>query len=81
MPRQGNFAGRKYFNIRRDHPDAGYVSDPYASRLRGGSPSIALTRRRSNRDGSSAGIVLIAINLEYFHTLFAGLALGPHGST
>jgi hypothetical protein len=67
--------------VQRDHPDAGlYISDPYQSRLRGGSPSIGLTRRLSHPDGSFAGIVLLAVNLEYFHHLFAGLSLGPHGS-
>ncbi len=81
VPRRANFADRKYFTIHRDNPGVGlYVSDPYESRLRGGAPSIALTRRVSNPDGSFAGIVLLSVNLEYFHTLFEGLALGPHGS-
>ncbi|RQR47257.1 diguanylate cyclase [Burkholderia sp. Bp9126] len=81
IPRRGNFADRKYFTIHRDNPNAGlYVSDPFASRLRGGIPSIALTRRISHPDGSFAGIALTAINLEYFHKLFSGLALGSHGS-
>lgn len=81
VPRKGNFADRDYFSVQRDNPAAGvYVSDPYASRLREGTPSIALTRRISNPDGSFAGIVLLSVNLEYFHTLFAGLSLGPHGS-
>ncbi|MCA8222402.1 sensor domain-containing diguanylate cyclase [Burkholderia sp. BC1] len=81
VPRHGNFSDRKYFTIHRDRADVGlYVSDPFASRLRGGTPSIVLSRRVSNPDGSFAGVALIAINLEYFHKLFAGLALGPHGS-
>lgn len=81
IPRKGNFADRRYFTIQRDNPHAGlYVSDPYTSRLRNGSPSIALTRRLSNPDGTFAGIVLLAVNLEYFHDLFAGLSMGPHGS-
>ncbi|MET3823282.1 diguanylate cyclase (GGDEF)-like protein [Burkholderia sp. PvR073] len=81
VPRRGNFADRKYFTVHRDNPDAGlFVSDPFTSRLRGGSPSIGLTRRLSNPDGSFAGVVLIAVNLEYFHNLFAGLSLGQHGS-
>lgn len=45
-----------------------------------GAPSIGLTRRISNPDGSFAGVVLIALNLEYFHPLFTGLSLGQHGS-
>ncbi|AIO74018.1 sensor domain-containing diguanylate cyclase [Burkholderia multivorans] len=81
VPRHGNFSDRKYFTVHRDRADVGlYVSDPFASRLRGGTPSIVLSRRVANPDGSFAGVALIAINLEYFHKLFAGLALGPHGS-
>ncbi|WP_322081359.1 sensor domain-containing diguanylate cyclase [Burkholderia sp. BCC1972] len=81
VPRQGNFSDRKYFTVHRDNPDVGlYVSDPFASRLRGGSPSMVLSRRVSNPDGSFGGIALIAINLEYFRQLFAGLSLGQHGS-
>ncbi|MEM5423311.1 sensor domain-containing diguanylate cyclase [Paraburkholderia ferrariae] len=80
-PRKGNFADRPYFTVQRDHPDTGlYVSDPYHSRLRGGAPSIALSRRLSHLDGSFAGVVMIAVNLEYFHELFAGLSLGPRGA-
>ncbi|WP_269504468.1 sensor domain-containing diguanylate cyclase [Burkholderia sp. IMCC1007] len=81
VPRHGNFADRKYFTVHRDDPNVGlYVSDPFQSRLRGGSLSIALTRRISNPDGSFAGVAVIAVNLEYFHQLFAGLSLGQHGS-
>lgn len=81
VPRQGNFADRKYFTVHRDNPNAGlYVSDPFASRLRGGLLSMVLSRRISNPDGSFGGVALIAINLEYFRQLFAGLSLGQHGS-
>ncbi|MGR3906308.1 sensor domain-containing diguanylate cyclase [Burkholderia sp. SR8] len=81
VPRRGNFADRKYFAVQRDNPDAGlYISDPFASRLRGGVLSIGLTRRISNPDGTFGGVVLMAVNLEYFHQLFAGLSLGQHGS-
>ncbi|MGF6812818.1 diguanylate cyclase (GGDEF)-like protein [Paraburkholderia sp. Clong3] len=80
-PRKGNFADRDYFKVQRDNPNAGlYVSAPFRSRLRNGSPSIALSRRVSHPDGSFAGIVLMAISLEYFHDLFGGLSFGPHGA-
>jgi hypothetical protein len=80
-PRAGNFSDRPYFTVQRDNPRAGlYISDPYLSRLRNGTPSIGLSRRLSNPDGSFAGIVLLAVNIAYFHDLFSGLALGPHGS-
>ncbi len=81
VPRKGNFADRRYFTIQSDNPNAGlYISDPFRSRLRQSSPGIALSRRLSHPDGTFAGIVLIAVNLEYFHHLFAGLSLGPRGS-
>ncbi|HDR9172992.1 TPA: GGDEF domain-containing protein [Burkholderia vietnamiensis] len=81
VPRQGNFADRKYFTVHRDNPNAGlYISAPFASRLRAGTLSVALSRRISNPDGSFGGIALIAVNLEYFRQLFAGLSLGQHGS-
>ncbi|WP_175812177.1 sensor domain-containing diguanylate cyclase [Burkholderia contaminans] len=81
VPRHGNFADRKYFTVHRDDPNVGlYVSAPFASHLRGGTSSIALSRRISNPDGSFAGVALITLNLEYFHHLFAGLSLGQHGS-
>lgn len=81
MPRKGNFADRDYFTVHRDEPNIGlYVSAPFHSRLRNGAESIALSRRVSHRDGSFAGIALMAINLEYFHELFGGLSLGQHGA-
>ena len=76
-----NFSDRPYFTVQRDNPNVGlFVSDPYHSRLRRGSPSIALSRRISRPDGSFAGIALVAVQLDYFHHLFSGLQLGPHGS-
>lgn len=80
-PPKMNFSDRRYFTVQRDNPNAGlFVSDPYRSRLRGGSPSIALSRRISRPDGSFDGVVLVAVQLAYFHDLFSGLQLGPHGS-
>ena len=55
VPRKANFSNEPYFVVHRDHPDAGlYVSPPYHSRLRGGSPSIALSRRITKPDGAPA---------------------------
>jgi diguanylate cyclase (GGDEF)-like protein len=80
-PRPGDFSDRTYFTVQRDHPDTGlFISSPYTSRLRGGAPSIALSQRLSNPDGSFAGVAMLALNLEYFRNLFAGLSLGPHGA-
>lgn len=80
-PPKSNFSDRAYFTAQRDRPDVGlYVSDPYRSRIRAGSPSIAISRRISRADGSFGGIALVAIQLSYFHDLFSGLQLGAHGS-
>jgi diguanylate cyclase (GGDEF)-like protein len=80
-PVAANLADRDYFAVHRDHRDAGlFVSHPYRSRLRALDPSIALSRRIDNPDGSFNGIVAIALQLEYFHRLMSGLALGPHGT-
>lgn len=81
VPPNANFSDRRYFTIQRDNPHVGlFISAPYRSRLRGGSPSIALSRRISKPDGSFGGIALVAIQLDYFHHLLTGLELGPHGS-
>ncbi|MGU7769928.1 sensor domain-containing diguanylate cyclase [Burkholderia sp. MR1-5-21] len=81
VPRKGNFSTRKYFTVHRDRPDVGlYISDPYFSKLRDGSPSVALSRRISRPDGSFGGVAVMSIRLEYFHDLFGRLALGERGS-
>jgi diguanylate cyclase (GGDEF)-like protein len=80
-PEPANFADRDYFQAHVATRNAGlYVSHPYRSRMRQLDPSIALSRRIDNPDGSFSGIVVIAVQLEYFHHLMAGLALGPHGT-
>lgn len=81
IPRSANFADRDYFWMQRDNPHLGlYVSQPYRSRLRGGDPSIALSRRLNNADGSFAGVILIAIRLAYIDAFFATLDMGRRGS-
>ncbi|QDW52045.1 MULTISPECIES: GGDEF domain-containing protein [Burkholderia] len=81
VPRKANFGNEQYFTVHRDHPDVGlYVSDPYHSRLRAGSPSIALSRRITRPDGSFGGVAVISIRLEYFQNLFSRLSLGDRGS-
>ncbi|KVP50402.1 sensor domain-containing diguanylate cyclase [Burkholderia ubonensis] len=81
VPRTANFGNEPYFTVHRDRPDVGlYISDPYRSRLRNGSPSIALSRRISQPDGSFGGVAVMSIRLEYFQDLFARLTLGERGS-
>ncbi|QEI09185.1 GGDEF domain-containing protein [Pigmentiphaga aceris] len=80
-PRQGNFADRDYFRAHRDRADVGlFISAPFRSRLRGGDPSIALSRRLSAPDGSFAGVVSGTLRLSYFRDLFQRLKLGTDDS-
>ncbi len=79
-PPVGNLADRDYFIVHQRDPHAGlYVSRPYHSRLRGGKPSIALSRRIDDLNGGFAGVAVIAVDLDYFGALLARLPLGPHG--
>ncbi|KUY91285.1 diguanylate cyclase [Burkholderia territorii] len=80
-PRQGNFADRDYFAVHRDRLAQGlYISRPYASRLRGGALTIALSRRITLADGRFGGIVVGTLSIDYFRALLDGLAVGKHGS-
>ncbi|HEV3106712.1 MAG TPA: sensor domain-containing diguanylate cyclase [Trinickia sp.] len=80
-PPRMNIVDRDYFTVHRDSPDAGlYVSRPFKPRMPDAGTSIALSRRLSHPDGSFAGIVVGTLRVDYFHKLFAGMNLGPHGS-
>lgn len=75
-----NFSDRDYFTVHRDSADVGlFISRPYASRLRNGTASIALSRRISKDDGTFGGIALIAINLGYFQQLVDDIKPGHEG--
>jgi diguanylate cyclase (GGDEF)-like protein len=81
VPRQANFSTSKFFTAQRDNRVAGlFISDPLRFSLAHDMPSIVLSRRISRPDGSFGGIAMIAINLDYFRNLFAGLSLGARGS-
>jgi diguanylate cyclase (GGDEF)-like protein len=79
--RIGNFADRDYFTFHRDHASTGlYISKPYASRLRAGALTIALSRRITRVDGSFGGVVVGTLSIDYFRALLDGLSVGEHGS-
>ncbi|MGF6469609.1 diguanylate cyclase [Paraburkholderia youngii] len=72
---------REYFQVQLRNPAAGlYFSHPFMSRLRGGKPSIALTRRIDDAQGNFAGIALLAIRIEYFQHLLDRIDPGEQGS-
>lgn len=79
--RQGNFTDRDYFTVHRDRLVRGlYISKPYASRLRNGALTIALSRRITRPDGSFGGIVVGTLSIDYFRALLDGIAVGKHGT-
>ncbi|KVU39746.1 diguanylate cyclase [Burkholderia ubonensis] len=79
--RRGNFADRDYFTAHRDRLAHGlYISKPYASRLRNGALTIALSRRIDRPDGSFGGIVVGTLSIDYFRALLDGIAVGKRGT-
>jgi len=80
-PHNLNLADRDYFQVQREQPNIGlYVSRPFESRLRGGSPSIAISRRLPSADGRFAGVVVGTMQLTYFQKLFVDLDLSSSGA-
>lgn len=79
--RAGNFGDRDYFSFHRDNGNTGlYISKPYASRLRDGALTIALSRRIAHPDGSFGGVVVGTLSIDYFRALLDGLSVGERGT-
>jgi diguanylate cyclase (GGDEF)-like protein len=79
--RVGNFVDRDYFTVHRDSSKIGlYISHPYASRLRDGALTIALSRRITRADGSFGGVVVGTLSIDYFRSLLDGLSVGQRGT-
>lgn len=76
-PRKANFGDRDYFAAHRERDAGTFLSRPYASRLRQNDPSIGMTVRLSRPDGAFDGVVLAAIRLAFFKSLFEKVDLGP----
>jgi diguanylate cyclase (GGDEF)-like protein len=80
-PHPLSLADRDYFTVHQAKPDVGlFVSAPFRSRLRGGDPSISISRRIDTADGQFNGAVVGTLRLAYFDTLFNRLNLGEGGS-
>jgi diguanylate cyclase (GGDEF)-like protein/PAS domain S-box-containing protein len=75
-PRHNN-SDRGYFIYHRDTPDPAIrINDPLQSRLTGRS-TIILTKRISNQDGSFNGVLMAAIDSDYFIDFYSTFRLGP----
>jgi diguanylate cyclase (GGDEF)-like protein/PAS domain S-box-containing protein len=68
-----NNSDRDYFRYHQSHPqdDAPRISEPLMSRVTG-RPTLLMTQRISNSDGSFGGIVFAAIDLAYFRSFYSG---------
>jgi diguanylate cyclase (GGDEF)-like protein len=82
LPLVANFVGRdrEYFRYFAAHADDGlHVSPPSISSV-SGKQVVVLSRRLSNADGSFAGVVAGAIQLNYFRELFAAVGADHAGT-
>ena len=71
---------RDYFQVHQYRPDIGlYISRPFKGRLERREDRIALSRRRADKDGKFAGIVVGTLRLSYFRDLFSRLNVGRRG--
>jgi diguanylate cyclase (GGDEF)-like protein/PAS domain S-box-containing protein len=75
---QHNNADRSYFIHHRDSADSSlYISEPMQSRL-SNRPTIVLSKRISKQDGSFAGVLVSAIETDYFDDFYKSFNFGPH---
>ncbi len=66
-----NNADREYFKFHQSHPEVAgpRINEPFISRV-AGRPTLLMTQRLSNHDGSFAGVVFAAIDLAYFRSFY-----------
>lgn len=80
-PHPGNFADSPWFIAHSKHAELGlYIGAPTITRLLPGREAINVSRRVNRPDGTFAGVVVGAIDLEYFRQLLSGLKLGERGA-
>jgi diguanylate cyclase (GGDEF)-like protein/PAS domain S-box-containing protein len=79
LPHHNN-SDRKYFVYHRDTPGpAMRIGAPIKSRLTG-LPTIILSKRISRQDGSFAGVLVAAIDSDYFNAFYSRFQLGAGGA-
>lgn len=75
-----NNSDRAYFAHHRDTPgNALRINEPLQSRLTGRT-TIVLSKRIDRQDGSFAGVLIAAIDSDYFDQFYRMFQLGPAGS-
>ena len=76
---QHNNADREYFKFHRDTPGQTLrINTPLQSRLTG-RPTILLSKRVEHQDGSFAGVLVAAVDNDYFNGFYRMFQLGPDG--
>jgi diguanylate cyclase (GGDEF)-like protein len=77
---QPKVSDQDYFLVHKNNPSVGlFVSHPFRSPVNNAKPSIALTRRIDQSDGSFGGIVLLRLRLEFVQRLFDRLNNDANG--
>lgn len=75
-----NNADREYFAYHRDHANqALLITGPMTSRLTG-RPTILLSKRISDPAGAFLGVLVAAIDYEFFSKFYASFDIGSQGS-
>ena len=75
-----NGADREYFKLLKTTPDlVSVVGEPVQNRSTG-TWTIFLARKFTAADGAFLGVLLGAMELQYFEKFFGAIALGPHSS-
>jgi signal transduction histidine kinase/ActR/RegA family two-component response regulator len=80
MVKRFNVAERDYFLFHRDHPGDGlFVGRPVKSRFNG-KWLISIARRIAGPGGQFRGVVVAAVEPEYFNSFYRSFEVGPGGS-
>ena len=70
-------ADRDYYQVTLENPELShYISEPVLSRANG-TWTVFLIRRVNGPDGTLAGLLLGAVDLQYFEDLYRSASLGP----
>ncbi|MCW0232323.1 MAG: PAS-domain containing protein [Ferrovibrio sp.] len=79
-PRPFNGADREYFRIHAERPHEGlFIGEPVQSRING-LWAISVSRRINKADGSFGGIVLAAVDPDYFLHFYRDVTIGEDNS-
>ncbi len=77
-PFSGNISDRKYFQYHRDHPERGPYIGPLIKNP-AGAWRLTVSRRFDYPDGRFRGVVLAAIDIDYFRNFYNTFNIGDNG--